>query len=584
VAARTRCTIALVVVGTLLVTGVDGAESEETPPQAKAALNTEQLSNTTIEMTRGSLHQARLDLRETTGNQTVVDLAVTPVAVFVKESKTLAPGEVTVKGPRPASPASGEPTEQKPPAKFSIPAGGHAQLSLTFFGFQQTGEFETRLYLSSASLSETQVIPLNVRVTDPVWIPLLVILLGVAGGGAVKHFAERRRPQLQQEIRLIRVRDGLRTLQSRTNEPQKLHELREAELLLTAAEQAITSGRLDEAASQLDQAAEKLEAFRAGEAARLKEVRDLLSETERQFEGIKGGLVDSTRIGTVSFLAAWERTNSEILSLLRTFHVDTAARLLDKLRRDFATAVGGEIDDIRGKLPSGAPGDAIRTKLGEARRLLDEFKFAESMSKLREAKQALRTAKAQAQGARPTAIPRFLDAVREPVDAPRILVVSPTDPTQVTTGISTTFQLHLPAGVVGDRIKWQFSDGSESHVDGVDSLQSHRFRQHGAYTVVAHVYSGQEQNPKLSVSTEIQVLRGRAEQGIELKQSQVQSIDFGLSLIAAVLAGLTGLLYLYVDKAFGSPSDYMLALLWGFGIDNSVRGFSDVLKKITAAS
>jgi hypothetical protein len=74
--------------------------------------------------------------------------------------------------------------------------------------------------------------------------------------------------------------------------------------------------------------------------------------------------------------------------------------------------------------------------------------------------------------------------------------------------------------------------------------------------------------------------------GARVDQSQrilarVQRSDLLLSLVALVLAGLTGVLALYVGKAFGTLSDYLLAFLWGFGIDNSVRGFAGVLSKIS---
>jgi len=59
--------------------------------------------------------------------------------------------------------------------------------------------------------------------------------------------------------------------------------------------------------------------------------------------------------------------------------------------------------------------------------------------------------------------------------------------------------------------------------------------------------------------------------------------DLTISGVALLLAAITGLLYLYLGtrKPFGSIQDYLLAFLWGFGIDNSVRGFTDILKKIS---
>jgi hypothetical protein len=46
--------------------------------------------------------------------------------------------------------------------------------------------------------------------------------------------------------------------------------------------------------------------------------------------------------------------------------------------------------------------------------------------------------------------------------------------------------------------------------------------------------------------------------------------------IAAVLAAVGGVLELYANNSFGSVQDYLLALLWGFGIEKTVRGFNAV--------
>jgi hypothetical protein len=36
----------------------------------------------------------------------------------------------------------------------------------------------------------------------------------------------------------------------------------------------------------------------------------------------------------------------------------------------------------------------------------------------------------------------------------------------------------------------------------------------------------------------------------------------------------------YSGKLFGSLADYLMAVLWGFGLDNSIKGFASVLSQI----
>jgi hypothetical protein len=78
----------------------------------------------------------------------------------------------------------------------------------------------------------------------------------------------------------------------------------------------------------------------------------------------------------------------------------------------------------------------------------------------------------------------------------------------------------------------------------------------------------------------ITILPGEKEKYVIKLKRMLKSADFVIFGMAVVLASLTGLLYLSLGKPFGTPQDYLLAFLWGFGIDNSVRGFSELFKII----
>ena len=73
----------------------------------------------------------------------------------------------------------------------------------------------------------------------------------------------------------------------------------------------------------------------------------------------------------------------------------------------------------------------------------------------------------------------------------------------------------------------------------------------------------------LDCTASLSVLPGRSERKLAGLTRQIQAGDVLFTGIALLIACLTGLLYLYVGKTFGSLSDYLLAVLWGFGIDNS---------------
>ena len=58
----------------------------------------------------------------------------------------------------------------------------------------------------------------------------------------------------------------------------------------------------------------------------------------------------------------------------------------------------------------------------------------------------------------------------------------------------------------------------------------------------------------------------------------------GLSIMALVVACAIGLVYLYDEnKTFGGFGSYIGAILWGLGMDTSVRGFAATLGHISPA-
>lgn len=56
-----------------------------------------------------------------------------------------------------------------------------------------------------------------------------------------------------------------------------------------------------------------------------------------------------------------------------------------------------------------------------------------------------------------------------------------------------------------------------------------------------------------------------------------------VDLASVLIASFTGFSMLYSGKPFGTGNDYLIALLWGFGIDNAVHGVGDVISRLTGA-
>jgi hypothetical protein len=132
--------------------------------------------------------------------------------------------------------------------------------------------------------------------------------------------------------------------------------------------------------------------------------------------------------------------------------------------------------------------------------------------------------------------------------------------------------------VQGDQLRWFFGDVGSFETQNGNA--SHRYEQSGRYHVRAEVIRG----GKLvkTVSEMLTIAPGEIEQARAGVLHDILRNERILSLIALLLAIIGGVLFLYSGKHFGTLVDYLMAILWGFGLDNSIKGFAAVLGKISA--
>ncbi|HEX8685738.1 MAG TPA: PKD domain-containing protein, partial [Pyrinomonadaceae bacterium] len=169
------------------------------------------------------------------------------------------------------------------------------------------------------------------------------------------------------------------------------------------------------------------------------------------------------------------------------------------------------------------------------------------------------------------------DEERQAADSMRIRVVE--SPDAWTTDAELTFVVENPNNELrdGDKFNWRFGNGAGKPTK--KGTYSHTFRRPGTYAVEVDIVRGAGKWRTLSRPVVVRPSETDAvldEIGRGLKRSEAV-----LAILAVVLAALSGLTYLYADKPFGTFQDYLLALLWGFGIDSSVRGFAGVFKNFT---
>jgi hypothetical protein len=64
----------------------------------------------------------------------------------------------------------------------------------------------------------------------------------------------------------------------------------------------------------------------------------------------------------------------------------------------------------------------------------------------------------------------------------------------------------------------------------------------------------------------------------------VLETDWLILVIGILITATSGMIYLYNTRPFGTPLDYLLAALWGFGVDfAALNGLSTLLSKVGLA-
>jgi hypothetical protein len=121
-------------------------------------------------------------------------------------------------------------------------------------------------------------------------------------------------------------------------------------------------------------------------------------------------------------------------------------------------------------------------------------------------------------------------------------------------------------------VAWTFGDGATG--TGLDV--EHVYMRRGSYRVVASLNDGTTAELDLNVMPS---------ELVEMQAALIATMrrnDLIVTSIAVVLAVATGLLQLYIDKPFGTLSDYIVALIWGFGIERTTRGFAAIFTAMKA--
>jgi hypothetical protein len=558
-----------------------------------AEINLEELKDRTIDLSKWPFGSASKTVNyflfETSGKSEITDLVPYGQEIYVSNTKVLAPGKVSI--------AVVNPTEKDQPDKTAGPAdrqkedpvstsqqgnkpGKRIQLRIDWSDLTWSGSFVTNLVLYSPSFDGRKLIPVNLRVSDYWPFPLLVIFLGVLGGYATSTLSKRWLPHQRNDYRLVKLRGDLDRLYAVTINPENRKKLYSLIEKLDGAQQKNDAGEVAAAATQIDQVESELKTFREQRAAESGKTQTDAQNLRNQVQEYLNYPSEKEEAEKIS------DSLSGVENHLSIDEVDQAGEELKACRKSFDELrkkhFSGQLSLYKKEIKSLPATDPALTEINPLIKAIEVALAQNQLDQLPEKLNALQQliaalALPAAAGVRMRTLPLRSD--EEIAAAAKSIEISPA-PKDRTVNTKIFFKVKVPDGTVkpNDLFQWSFSDGGS--ITEAKGEVTHRFARASNYQVECSIMRDAipvEQLPSVTVM----ILAGPTEKALSEILRKIRLNDRILSGIALLLASLTGVLALYVNKPFGSLENYLLAFIWGFGIDNTVRGFSTILKKIT---
>lgn len=454
-------------------------------------------------------------------------------------------------------------------------------LELKFSGFQDSGTFKMNLLLISPSFVKPIPIPMKIEVSDFWFWPLLVIITGVLLGLLITYVAKKYKPRQENILRLTKLKGIVERLSARTNDTVKLGKLTSLGQQLRDAEEKNQAGDFAGATTLLNTAENDLRNFQKEDLNERIEKRKAVSALKieikqyQQDQHLKP--VYRQELAALGLLPDLEAAETH----LAREEVDQAQELFQKCQTRFdkfrKTMLEKELRDREGMI--GSLDTASQTALSP---LVETIKNNLSANQLDQAFDNLEELQKQMDkisgplplGAR---IFRAREIARVKEAEGEITVTNAPENRTSDSIIKFSLQGRLPDH---DSVTWDFGDGypTDTKTDDVKDNNEHTYHYSGTYTVQACLIKDQKEVK--SIPGQVEILPGQTEMSVKEIEKTLRLTDWVIFGTAVILAGLTGMVFLYVGKPFGSLQDYLSAFLWGFGIDSSIKGFSAVYGKI----
>lgn len=530
------------------------ALTAQTAPQP--ALNVEELDGRTFWVRDGEDAKVSLTLVEISRKAPIRGLTVRPGDVLKSGSKEARPGKIELADVKPVD----------------VSTGGVAQIDLKLSAFTEPGEHTARIYVTAKNLPPVSF-PIRIFVTTPAWCAVLLIFAGVLGGFLIQLINQVLRPRQELSIELLALRQRAQRLLMGASEPGKRGRIIAALERVATAELRTGDGSLDLAKKERDAIAALLDTLEQEERAQRTKSLAAYHELEAAILNLPAADPD---------LEPLRAGVEEVRALLTAERHDEADRRLAQLRKQLdalkqRTAIADEANRIEAVFSELQAVDAAMTaefaaKKRELDRALSANRIEDANASLHALHALMKEASTPGQGAMPGVVERESAAGR----IGTLAVINPSGAAAVRTGEEVVFAI-APKPASFDAIEWSFGDGERARTEKLEAR--HVFRITGECRVEATMIAAGRPIGfirALTISVRAPDDAARAQ-----KRQWLVAGDWAVLAASIVLATLSGVLVLYIDKPFGSMSDMIVAFLWGFGLDGTVRGFSPIFKRLT---
>ena len=421
---------------------------------------------------------------------------------------------------------------QRTGQSIDLPANGRLDFTLLFSDFPTVGRFRSGLSLSAPDLDGPQILPISVEVSDRWEFALLAITLGVLFSAIINQLSRRYRKAAENHYRIAQLAlevEGLRSTGSSGSARRASfsEKLRRAALRNSDGEATLAANLLEEIDAELTTFYGTQNELRASVHDRLEKVQT----QARQLVGHRASLnpdqgarlrqirLELERI--TAFVATEQLEAADLHLRVTQDQVQSLARAL--------TAPDPNAPTLHAETP---------TLLGESGLRID---VQEPASRWWTGRAVRLRAVDERRDKNPADLPVYIWRLGD----------HPAEPGAT----DVEFPLDKP-GIVELQLIVR-------RADGTDAAQTRR---------ALHVMA-----PRPTIDLD-------AAPGPRLR------VQYVLTLIAFVLASLSGVYLLCFGTAlqplfgasFGTPAHYIAAIAWGIAVDMLLRGFSDMLVRLSA--